>query len=133
MTYDMIQEYKAMYIGHKHHLRDPRVMGQECYDLLLQNNGNIVSHFFQRNIGKIEPNYVADIILVDYIPPTPMHPGNLPWHIMFGFNGSLVDTTIVAGKMLMKGRRILTMEDEHKIKKRSLELAPKLWDTVKRL
>ena len=42
----------------------------------------------------------ADIILVDYDPPTPLTAGNLPWHVIFGLDGTGVDTTIVAGQVL---------------------------------
>ncbi|MFN8412330.1 MAG: NAD(P)-binding domain-containing protein [Anaerolineales bacterium] len=51
----------------------------------------------------------ADLIFVDYHPFTPLTDGNLPWHIIFGFQQSMVTTTIVAGKVLMKDRKLLTL------------------------
>jgi hypothetical protein len=41
-------------------------------------------------------------------------------------DGGQVDTTIVGGKVLMKGRKLLTL-DEGAIHARSRELAQKLW------
>ena len=63
---------------------------------------------------------------MDYHPFTPLTPGNLPWHILFGFNESMVTTTIVAGQILMQDRRLLTL-DEEQITARAAELAPGVW------
>ncbi len=52
--------------------------------------------------------------------------GNLPWHIIFGFESSLVTATICAGRVLMRDRRLLFL-DEAEITARSRELAAKVW------
>jgi cytosine/adenosine deaminase-related metal-dependent hydrolase len=77
-------------------------------------------------IGRLEPGAAADIILVDYHPTTPLSAGNLPWHIIFGFESSMVTTTIVGGKVLMQDRQLLTL-DEAEITARSRELATAVW------
>jgi len=69
---------------------------------------------------------LADIVLVDYQPTTPLTAGNFPWHIVFGMDGTGVDTTIVGGKVLMRSRELLTV-DEEEICAKSRELAGKLW------
>jgi hypothetical protein len=51
---------------------------------------------------------------------------NLPWHILFGFQESMVTTTIVAGKILMRDRQLITL-DEAEITARSRELAAAAW------
>ena len=60
-----------------------------------------------------------DLILVDLHSQmfTPLMPGNadhLFSHLVFAANGSCVDTTIIDGKTVMEGRRIVTV-DEPKI------------------
>ena len=35
----------------------------------------------------LTPGATADLILVDYKPYTDMNSDNLPWHIVFGFQG----------------------------------------------
>jgi hypothetical protein len=55
-----------------------------------------------------------------------MTDGNLPWHIIFGFQQSMVTTTIVAGKVLMKDRQLLTLNEEE-IAARGREIAPRIW------
>ena len=78
------------------------------------------------NIGKLVEGAVADIIFVDYHATTPLSVGNLPWHIIFGFESSLVTTTMVGGKLLMHNRELLTL-DEAEITARSRELATQVW------
>jgi hypothetical protein len=73
----------------------------------------------------------ADVILVDYQPFTPLTGGNLPWHMLFGFEASMVTATIVAGRVLMQDRTLLTL-DERSIMAEALALAPKVWDSYTR-
>ncbi len=55
-----------------------------------------------------------------------MSVGNLPGHIIFGFNESMVTTTIVNGKILMNDRKLLTL-DEEMISQKAMQLAPRIW------
>jgi hypothetical protein len=66
------------------------------------------------------------LIFVDYHPHTPLTADNLPWHIMFGFHESMITTTIVAGRVLMRNRHLLTL-DEEAIAVRACRLAPDVW------
>jgi cytosine/adenosine deaminase-related metal-dependent hydrolase len=75
----------------------------------------------------LTPGAAGDVILVDYQPTTPMTTGNLPWHILFGFESSMVTTTICAGRILMRDRKLLAL-DEAAITARSRELAPAVWE-----
>jgi cytosine/adenosine deaminase-related metal-dependent hydrolase len=63
---------------------------------------------------------------VDYQSPTPVTPENLPWHIVFGFHESMVTTTIVNGKVLMRDRQLLYL-DERSIAAHARELAASVW------
>lgn len=127
MTLDMFQESKVNYLLHKLANKDPRVMGGETVRMLFYNNPGIAKRFFKKPVGELSRGAYADIILVDYKPPTPMNTGNFPWHMQFGMSGADVDTTIVGGKVIMKDRRLLTIDAE-RIAKRSRELAPRVWE-----
>jgi 5-methylthioadenosine/S-adenosylhomocysteine deaminase len=66
--------------------------------------------------GQLAPGRKADVILVDTrnVMFTPLVPGNaeqLYSHLVFAANGSAVDTTIVDGRVLMRNRRLLTMDE----------------------
>jgi len=125
----MWQEWKVAYLVHKLWHRDPRRMsGGEVVQLAVKNNAALAETFFPgAALGVIEDGARADLIVVDYSPTTPMTAENLPWHIQFGFHESMVSSTIVAGRMLMKERQLLTL-DEAQITARSRELAPKVWE-----
>ena len=48
---------------------------------------------------------------------------------IFGLDGTSVDTTIVGGRVLMRNKKLLTL-DETAIMGRARELAGKLWQRV---
>jgi putative selenium metabolism protein SsnA len=124
----MWDEWKAAYLLHKVHHRDPRRMGgYDVTQMAIYNNAALANQFFpSAPIGKITEGAFADLIFVDYHPYTPLISGNLPWHIIFGFQQSMVTTTIVAGKVLMKDRELLTL-NEAEIAARAREIAPRIW------
>ncbi|MBI4761110.1 MAG: putative aminohydrolase SsnA [Chloroflexota bacterium] len=125
----MWEEWKAAYLLHKVHHRDPRRMnGYDLQQMAIYNNAALANTFFpSATIGQLIPGAFADMIFVDYHPNTPLTPANLPWHIVFGFQQSMVTTTIVAGKVLMKDRQLLTL-DEKEIAAKAREIAPKVWE-----
>jgi len=124
----MWEEWKAAYLLHKVHHRDPRRMGgYDVMQMAVYHNAALASIFFPAApIGQLTPGAFADLILVDYQPYTPLTPENLPWHVLFGFQQSMVTTTIVGGKVLMNDR-VLTTLDEAEISARAREAAPRVW------
>lgn len=127
----MWDEWKAAYLSHKAARRDPRRMnGATVAEMAMTNNAALAKVFFpQASLGVLSPGAFADIIFVDYHPTTPLSAGNLPWHILFGFENSMVTTTICAGKVLMKGRQLLFL-DEVEITAKSRILAQQVWARI---
>jgi putative selenium metabolism protein SsnA len=124
----MWKEWEAAYLVQKVWNRDPRRMpASEVAHMAVTNNSQLMSVFFPNApVGVIQPGAYADLIFVDYHPTTPLNPGNLPWHILFGFHESMITTTIVAGKVLMKNRQLVSL-DEEEITARSREYALRAW------
>ncbi len=123
----MWEEWKAAYLVHKLGQGDPRAMnGATVTGMGIYNNAALASQLFGRQVGVLAVGAAADLILVDYHAPTPLGVGNLPWHILFGFRETMVTTTIVHGKVLMKDRQLLTL-DEAAIAARAQELAAQVW------
>jgi putative selenium metabolism protein SsnA len=124
----MWDEWKAAYLLHKLAHRDPRrAPGDGIARLAFENNARLAETFFPgQQIGQIRPGAVADLIIVDYHAYTPLTAGNLPWHIIFGFDSSMVRSTMVAGRLLMHNRELLTL-DEQAVAAEGRELAPALW------
>lgn len=124
---NMFREMKTAYLLHKLAKDDPRVLGaDQVLTMAVHNNAQTARLFFPRPLGELIPGAYADIVFLDYIPPTPLTAGNLPWHIMFGMDGAQVSTTIVAGKVLMHRRELKTL-DEERISAQARELASEAW------
>jgi len=127
---NMYSEMKTTYLLHKLAKEDPRVMGAgQVLDMAFGQNMSIAGLFFSKPLGVIRPGAFADIILLDYLPPTPITEGNYPWHVIFGLDGSYVDTTIVGGKILMRHRELLTLEGIA-IHAEARRQAQQLWDQI---
>ena len=124
----MWDEWKTAYLLHKIHNMDPRRMnGMTVTQMAIYNNAALANVFFPgTNVGQLTVGAAADIIFVDYHPFTALTEGNLPWHILFGFQADMVTTTIVAGKVLMKDRELLTL-DEKEIAAKAREASSQTW------
>jgi putative selenium metabolism protein SsnA len=128
-TQDMWTEWKMAYLRHKVWHRDPRRMnGYDVVQMAIYNNAALAEVFFpDTQLGVLAEGAAADLVFVDYHAFTPLTAGNLPWHIIFGFNESMITNTIVAGKFLMRDRRLLTL-DEEAIAAEAQALAPGVWE-----
>jgi putative selenium metabolism protein SsnA len=127
----MFEEWNAAYLLHKAQQMDPRAMsGNTIIEMGIYNNAHLANEFFSVELGVIKPGAAADLIFIDYKPYTELSPGNLPWHILFGFRAGMIRTTIVNGKILMKDGE-LTSLDEDRITNRAKELSIKVWKRYK--
>jgi putative selenium metabolism protein SsnA len=124
----MWQEWKMAYLLQKIWYQDPAIFsGSDIVKMAVYNNSSLANIFFPNApIGVISQGAYADLIFVNYCPPTPINADNLPWHILFGFQDSMVTTTIVAGKILMKDRQLTTL-NEVEIATHARSLATKVW------
>ncbi|HLK62252.1 MAG TPA: putative aminohydrolase SsnA [Bryobacteraceae bacterium] len=93
----------------------------------LRNNRAIVKKVFGMDIGRIETGARADLMLVDYYPPTPIHSGNLCGHFAFGISNAPVDSLMVNGKWVMRGGHCVAV-DERLVAERAAAQAKKLWE-----
>ncbi len=125
---NMWAEWKAAYLVHKLWHGDPRRMGgYDVMQMAVANNASLARVFWpDAPLGELAPGAYADLILVDYHPFTELSAGNLPWHILFGFEASAVTSTMVAGQWLMRDRKLLTL-DEAAIAARARELSTETW------
>lgn len=126
---NMWADWKDAYLLHKVVNRDPRkANGAEIIRAATYNNARLAEQFFSNTcLGEIRIGAAADLIFVDYHPFTPFTAENMPWHILFGFEASMVTTTIVGGQVLMRDRQLLIL-DEEAIAAEALALAPQVWE-----
>ena len=126
MSSDMLAQMRCAYLLQRLDNRDPRVAFVEAPQLLLQNNVEICERQFGVRLGEIAEGSPADLAILDYLPPTPLDETNFLGHLIFGLVDATVDTTVCRGKILMRGKKILSL-DEERISARSRELAPGMW------
>lgn len=72
----------------------------------------MANRYFRKPLGVLAEGAAADVIVMDYIAPTPMNEENINSHILFGMSGHDVVTTIANGKVLMENRRLTGVDEE---------------------
>lgn len=111
-THDMTESFKVANVLHKHHLCDANAAWGEVPQMLFEGNAKIANRYFKKPLGVLKEGAAADVIVTDYIPLTPMDASNINGHILFGMTGRSVVTTVCNGKVLMKDRELVGMDEE---------------------
>jgi putative selenium metabolism protein SsnA len=125
-TGDMLESLKVANLLHKHQQQDAAVAWAEPHEMLFGRNAEYASACFGATLGQLVAGALADVIVVDYEPPTPLTAANLNAHILFGCSGRAVRTTVVNGRVLMQDRRLL-VADAAEIAAKSRLQAAQLW------
>jgi putative selenium metabolism protein SsnA len=128
MTVNMLEELRVGLWAQ--HLRqdNPTCGFMELASTLVARNPELASQLFGFPLGTLEVGAAADLILVDYHPPTPLNGDTALGHLIFGISQATVDTTICAGRVLMAGKRLMIDVDEAALAARSRELTARLWE-----
>jgi cytosine/adenosine deaminase-related metal-dependent hydrolase len=127
MTTNMLEELRTALWAQHLRAQDPSVGFSEVVNTLFSNNPKIAGRIFNLPLGELREGCVADVVLIDYDPPTPLDASNTFGHMVFGVSQATVDTTIVGGKVLMQNKRLTLDLDEPRTNARARELATKLW------
>jgi cytosine/adenosine deaminase-related metal-dependent hydrolase len=95
---------------HRRHFRDPGVIPPgKALEMVTVDAATALG--MEREIGSLETGKKADIILVDLHKPhlVPMH---MPlYRVVYYANGNDVDTVIVDGRVLMRARKVLSVDE----------------------
>jgi len=127
MTVDMLEELRVAVWAQHYGRRDPSQGFMEAAGALFSGNPVIAERVWGLPLGRLREGAPADVILVDYDSPTPLDAGSVLGHLVFGVSQSIVDTTIVAGRVLMENKALKLDIDEERVAARSRELAAELW------
>jgi len=128
MTVNMLEEVRVALWAQ--HLRqdNPTCGFMEIAGALFTRNPELATSLWGFPLGTLAEGAAADVILVDYHPPTPLDGNTVLGHLIFGISQATVDTTICAGRVLMEGKVLANGLDEARLAARSRELAVRLWD-----
>ncbi|MBN2361823.1 MAG: putative aminohydrolase SsnA [Deltaproteobacteria bacterium] len=132
MASDMLAQMRCAYLLHRHAAADPRVAFCEAPGMLLGGSAEVARRIFGLPLGELSAGGPADLIVLDYLPPTPLSADNLLGHLIFGMVDAAVDTTICRGRVLMRDKKILTL-DEERIAAQCRERTPAMWERVRAL
>lgn len=124
-TTDMFEGMKVTNLLLKHEQKDPRA-GGEVPLLAFDHNQSIVEKIFSQKVGRLQKGWQADVLVLDYLPPTPFTAQTWYPHLLMGVSGGMVDTTVVAGEILMEGRELKTL-DEEKVLAQTRKKASEVW------
>ncbi|MBE5784892.1 MAG: putative aminohydrolase SsnA [Clostridiales bacterium] len=128
-TFDMTESLKNVLTIQRHNACLPNVGWGEATTMLFENNAKIAARYFDDPLGVLKPGAAADVIVMDYKPFTPFGAENIDGHIIFGMAGRQCETTMCAGKILMKDRELVGI-DEEAINAKTLEVSRALWKRV---
>jgi putative selenium metabolism protein SsnA len=120
---DMFEESKLGFFRNQeseHRVEFDRLPG------MLQAGQTLVSSFFGREFGALKVGAPADLIVLDYNPPTPLTSRNLLGHFLFGMNSGMVVHTMVDGEWRMWNGELVGV-DEQKIMNEAAVVTTKLW------
>jgi len=123
---DMLAEAQAAWFISRH-----QHAGLAPTDVLhmLANSARRASSALGITLGRLIPQAAADIIITDYLPATPVTPSNVAGHILFGLNSRHVRDVLIAGRWVMRDRR-LQNGDEPAVRAASATLAADLWQRM---
>ena len=129
MDGDMLAETRAAYLK----MRDAgRADAFPAALELLAGGHRLAAAVFGLPFGKIDAGAPADLVVLAYAPPTPLHTDNLGGHLLFGMDRSHVTSVMVAGRWVVRDRRLVGV-DAAAAFARAREAAPRLWARMERL
>lgn len=102
------------------------------FTYLLARGAALMSERFEKPLGTLDPGASADLVVLEYEPPTPLTSDNLAWHWMFAFSAAMVRDVMVDGAWIIRNRQFVTV-DEEKIRADAREQARRLWQRMETL
>ncbi len=115
-----------------------KMKDSECVtqgDLLtgfLQGGQLLVSGMFESEFGTLARGSVADLIVLDYNPPTPMTEANLASHFLFGIRSSMVESVMIAGNWVVKDREVAGVDVPSAYEK-AARIGKTVWEKMEKL
>jgi len=127
-TYDLIREMRWASVLHKVKHLDPTIVPCETVLEMATING-AKAMGLEDEIGSLEVGKRADFVALDMDKPHLVPAPDPVSALVFAANGSDVDTVVIDGQIVVRGREVLTM-DEERILAEARERAEKLYHRV---
>jgi len=126
---DLFAETRAAYLR----MRDAgRPDAAEAALQLLAGGHRLAAAIFGQSFGKLDAGGPADLVLLDYRPPTPLQTNNVAGHLLFGVDRGHVRSVMVGGRWVVRERRVAGVDVED-VYARARAAAASLWERAARL
>jgi putative selenium metabolism protein SsnA len=129
MSSHLISQARAMYLHQRAQQQDPTIAFVEACRILLVNNRTIANRLFSEPRGSLAPGQLADIVIPEYTPFTPLNVNTFYGHLLFGLGFSRVRTTIARGRVILDEGRLPHL-DEEAIRARCAERSTRIWSRI---
>ena len=105
---DMLAEARVAFLKLRDAGRDDALAAALA---MLVGGQRLADAFFGLPLGRLDAGAPADLVVLDYRPPTPLAEGNLAGHLLFGIDRSHVRSTMVAGRLVLRDRKLTTVDE----------------------
>lgn len=129
MSGHMISQARAMYLHQRAQQQDPTIAFAEACRTLLESNRSIANRVFKETRGALAAGQLADIMIPEYLPFTPLNADTFYGHLLFGLSFAPVRTTIARGRIVIDEGRLPHL-DEEAIRARCARRAARLWSRI---
>jgi putative selenium metabolism protein SsnA len=129
MSSNMAAQARALYLSQRNANGDPAVAFAESCQALLEGNRALANRLFPEPRGMLAAGQLADVVIPDYRPFTPLTADTFYGHLLFGLCFAPVRTTIARGRVVVEDGRLPQL-DEDAIRARCEERARKLWARI---
>jgi cytosine/adenosine deaminase-related metal-dependent hydrolase len=126
-TADMVREALVAHLLQNHLASSPGAGFAGVPELLLASNVHLANATFGAELGRLAPGAAADVVVWEYLPPTPLGAENIWGHLLFGLVNCRARDVIVAGKAVLRNGRSTTC-DEEALAARCRTAATALWE-----
>jgi putative selenium metabolism protein SsnA len=125
---DLFAEARACYLRGRE--RSQETAPGWAMERLAAGSALVGASFGEPALGRLEPGAPADLVVLDYGSPTPLHSSNFAGHYLFGLSAAHVRDVMVAGRWVLRDRRSALI-DEDGLSARCRAAARRLWDGMR--
>jgi len=125
MTTEYLQAYYAMH----HQDQSPNPFQLTDLRRMIQETSSYASSILETKLGRLQKGYQADLLMVPYIPPTPVNQDNAFGHLFFGMFHSFKPKHVwIKGQQKIKDYQAKkSIEDKYRQAQQS---SARLWDIL---
>lgn len=126
----MANEYLNVFYTAHHNDQNPKTFTHQDLIEMIQNTYHYASRILHTKLGRIKTGYEADLLMIPYIPPTPISSSNAFSHLFYGlFHSFKPKHVFVKGNFVLKNYE-LKQSLTNKYRK-AITFSNLLWETLK--